>query len=223
MFTSQQIAGVGLTSQRARDRLVAELRNDKGITNERVLAAIGEIPRHLFVEDALASHAYQNKSLPIGLKQTISMPYTVAKMTEVLLEAGPMETVLEVGTGSGYQTAVLSKMVKQVYSVERLKPLQERAKQVLRGLRINNVRYKHSDGSWGWEENNRKYDGILVTAAPTSLPVELIGQLKPGGRLVLPMGGPGKQMLVAVYQTAEGWMQEDIEPASFVPLLSGTR
>jgi protein-L-isoaspartate(D-aspartate) O-methyltransferase len=118
---------------------------------------------------------------------------------------------------------VLSKLVKQVYSVERLRPLQERAKQVLRDLRINNVRYKYSDGSCGWEENQRKYDGILVTAAPTSLPTELLGQLKPGGRLVLPMGSPGKQMLVAVYQTAEGWMQEDIEPASFVPLLSGTR
>lgn len=214
-----QLRGIGMTSPRARERL-AKVLIEKGISSEPVLAAIRATPRHLFVEEGLQSHAYENKSLPIGLGQTISQPYTVAKMTEVLLAQGPLEKVLEIGTGCGYQTAILAQMVEMVYSVERLSALQDRARRLLRRLGLKNIRYEHSDGTWGWERH-APYDGIIVTAAPKTLPQELLQQLAPGGRLVIPMGGDGQQRLTLIEHTEDGFKHTDIEAASFVPLLNG--
>jgi protein-L-isoaspartate(D-aspartate) O-methyltransferase len=211
--------GIGMTSQRTRERLVERLRAE-GVRDERVLAQIRDIPRHLFVDEALATRAYEDTALPIGLSQTISQPYIVARMTELLLEGGPLENVLEIGTGSGYQTAVLSALVRRVYTVERIEALLKQARQRFHRLQLMNVRTKHADGAEGWP-HYAPYDGILVTAAPQGIPLTLVEQLKPGGRMVLPIGSRGEQALVRVIRTLDGYHKELLERVSFVPLVGG--
>ncbi len=213
------LRGIGMTSQRTRDRLVARLQ-ERGIENQDVLTVIREMPRHLFVDEALASRAYEDTALPIGHGQTISQPYIVAKMTEILLEGGPREKVMEVGTGSGYQTAVLSKLVDRVFSVERISPLQNQARERFYQLKLNNIRLKHSDGNWGWEWY-APYDGIIVTCAPEQVPQELLRQLAPGGRLVIPVGGNAGQSLRVIDRVGDTFEETELDPVSFVPLLSG--
>lgn len=208
-----------MTSRRTRERMIARIR-EQGVKSQAVLDVMLETPRHIFVEEAFASRAYDDMPLPIGFNQTISQPYIVARMTELLLEAGPLAKVLEVGTGSGYQTAVLCQLVKLVYTVERIYPLQQRARRCLQDLHFRNVRMKHSDGSWGWEDY-APYDAILVTAAPAEIPQSLLDQLRPGGVMVLPIGDGRDQMLQRVTRTEAGFEIEDLEPVVFVPLLGG--
>jgi protein-L-isoaspartate(D-aspartate) O-methyltransferase len=209
--------GIGMTSQRTRDRLIQRLR-EEGIRDERVLDAMRNVPRHLFVDEALASRAYEDTALPIGQGQTISQPYIVALMTQVLLAGGRLKKVLEVGTGSGYQTAVLAQLVDEIFSVERIEPLMKLARKRLRELGCRNVQIKLSDGSWGWKEH-APYDGIIVTAAPAEVPPALLEQLAPGGRLVIPVGGPAMQELRLVQYTDKGLTQERLELVNFVPLV----
>ena len=211
------IHGIGMTSQRTRERLIQRLR-EEGVRDERVLESIRSVPRHLFVEEALASRAYENTALPIGHGQTISQPYIVALMTERLLAGGRLKKVLEVGTGSGYQTAVLANLVDELYSVERIEPLMKQARRRLRELGHRNVHVKLSDGSWGWKEH-APYDGIIVTAAPAAVPESLLEQLAPGGRLVIPVGGPAMQELLLIQNTDKGMVQERLELVNFVPLV----
>lgn len=213
--------GIGMTSQRTRERLVERLKSE-GIRDLRVIERMRETPRHLFVDEALASRAYEDTALPIGHGQTISQPYIVARMTEALLEGGPLENVLEVGTGSGYQTAVLAPLVRRVYTVERIKALLDAARRRFQRLNIRNIRTKHSDGGIGMPEY-APFDGIIVTAAPEGLPLALVDQLRPGGRLVLPIGTRREQALVRVTRTASGYDKEFLEAVSFVPLLGGTQ
>lgn len=210
--------GIGMTSQRTRDRLIERLK-EQGIENIQVLSVIKDLPRHLFVDEALASRAYEDTALPIGLGQTISQPFIVAKMTEILLQGAPKKKVLEVGTGSGYQTAVLSKLVDRVFSVERISPLQNQARERFYNLKLNNIKLKHSDGSWGWNLN-APYDGIIVTCAPEEVPQELLKQLGPGGRLVIPIGGK-KQSLRVIDRKGNSFEETELDAVSFVPLLSG--
>jgi len=211
--------GIGMTSQRTRDRLVTRLK-EKGINNVDVLAVMRELPRHLFVDEALASRAYEDTALPIGLGQTISQPFIVARMTEVLLAGIPKKSVLEVGTGSGYQAAVLSRLVDRVFSVERIAPLLKQARERFYQLKFNNIKLKHSDGSWGWPEN-APYDGIIVTCAAEQVPEELLKQLAPGGRLVIPVGGTGGQSLRVIDRNGNTFEETELDAVSFVPLLSG--
>jgi protein-L-isoaspartate(D-aspartate) O-methyltransferase len=211
--------GIGMTSQRTRDRLVGRL-IERGISNSDVLSVIREMPRHLFVDEALASRAYEDTALPIGHGQTISQPYIVAKMTEILLEGAARGKVLEVGTGSGYQTAVLSQLVERVFSVERIAPLQNQARERFYQLKLNNIKLKHSDGNWGWEWY-APYDGIIVTCAPEQVPNELLLQLAPGGRLVIPVGGSSGQSLRVIDRVEDRYEEVELDAVSFVPLLSG--
>ncbi len=213
--------GIGMTSQRTRDRMVERLREQK-IRNPQILNAMRKIPRHLFVDEALASRAYEDTALPIGLNQTISQPYIVARMTELLLENGIPKTVLEVGTGSGYQTAVLASLVPHVYSVERLGQLQQRARRCLQKLDLHNIEYLHSDGGWGWQDH-APYEAILVTAAPDEVPSGLLEQMTPGGVMVIPVGTSKHQQLTKVIYTEQGFEAETIEAVSFVPLLKGSQ
>lgn len=208
-----------MTSRRTRERMVARIR-EQGVRNELVLETMLETPRHIFVEEAFASRAYDDTPLPIGFNQTISQPYIVARMTELLLEHGSLQKVLEVGTGSGYQTAVLAQLVKLVYSVERIYPLQQRARRCLQDLHLRNVRMKHTDGTWGWEEYG-PFDGIIVTAAPEEPPKALLEQLKPGGVLVLPVGDARTQVLQRITRSENDYEVETLEPVIFVPLLDG--
>lgn len=219
-MSSSTHRGIGMTSQRTRERLIQRLR-DEGIRNQAVLEAMRNVPRHIFVEEALASRAYEDTALPIGQGQTISQPFIVARMTELLLEAGPLETVLEIGTGSGYQTAILSKLVKRVYSVERIKSLQLQARKRFQELHIRNVRLHHRDGGMGLPEY-APFDGILVTAAPEGIPRTLVDQLRVGGCMVLPIGNRSEQVLVRVTRTRTGYTKELLEQVIFVPLLGGT-
>ncbi|HHH13019.1 MAG TPA: protein-L-isoaspartate(D-aspartate) O-methyltransferase [Thiolapillus brandeum] len=212
-------SGIGMTSERTRERLVNGLRRE-GIRDERVLEVMRTIPRHLFVEEALASRAYENTALPIGMGQTISQPYIVARMTEALLDGGELDRVLEVGTGSGYQTAVLAPLVRRIYTVERIGALLEQARARFRLLRLRNIHPRHADGSIGLPEF-APYDGIIVTAAPEGIPRQLVEQLRPGARMVLPIGGAEGQALVRVTRTARGYDTELLEPVNFVPLLGG--
>lgn len=211
--------GIGMTSQRTRERLIQRL-SDAGITHPEVLRVMRALPRHLFVDEALASHAYEDSALPIGHGQTISQPYTVARMTQALLEKGPCLTVLEIGTGCGYQTAVLASLVRRVYSIERIRDLQRQAEKRLSALKLRNVRYRHADGHLGWPEY-APYDGILVTAAPPAVPRALAEQLAPEGCMVLPLGAGDHQSLVRVTRKEDGFAQEVLESVSFVPLLGG--
>jgi protein-L-isoaspartate(D-aspartate) O-methyltransferase len=215
----QRLQGAGMTSRRTRERMVSRLR-EQGITNSKVLAVMAETPRHVFVDEALESRAYEDTALPIGHNQTISQPYIVAKMTELLLENGPLGKVLEIGTGCGYQTAILAKLVDQVYSVERIAPLMKKARDLLWELNIKTVGFKHSDGGWGWQEH-APFEGILAAAAPAEIPEALLQQLAIGGVLVMPVGREGKQELHRVVRTENGFVDEVIEPVTFVPFLSG--
>ena len=213
------LAGIGMTSARTRDRLIARLR-EQGITSMPVLERIRSVPRHLFVDEALASRAYEDTALPIGLGQTISQPYVVARMTEALLEGAAPRKVLEVGTGCGYQTAVLAPLVATVYSVERIAVLQQRARRVLRDLRIQNVFMRHGDGFEGWPPY-APYDGILVAAAAMAIPPALLDQLGNGGRLIMPVGPDREQQLIRVTRRGDSFEREVLGPATFVPLLQG--
>jgi protein-L-isoaspartate(D-aspartate) O-methyltransferase len=210
--------GIGMTSQRTRDRLVQRLR-DEGIRSPAVLEAIRSTPRHLFVDEALASRAYEDTALPIGYGQTISQPYVVARMTELVMEVSP-RTVLEVGTGSGYQAAVLARLVEKVYSTERIEALASQARQRFRRLGYRNVRVQHSDGSWGWPQFG-PFDAIIVTAGSSEIPEPLLEQLAIGGRLILPLGDRTLQYLVSVVRTPDRYEREDLEPVVFVPLVGG--
>lgn len=210
-----------MTSQRTRDRLVERLRA-KGITDERVLEVMRTTPRHLFIDEALAHRAYEDSSLPIGQGQTISQPYIVAKMTEVLLQPGIPDVVLEVGTGSGYQSAVLSRLVPKVYSVERISSLLDRARRCHQAIGLRNIYTRHTGGVWGWP-NHAPYPAIMVTAAPEHVPESLLEQLAMGGRMVVPVGTfAGEQMLKVITRTATGFDEQTLDAVRFVPLLDGS-
>jgi len=214
-----RLSGIGMTSARTRERLVQRLQ-EQGISDERVLDRIRSVPRHLFMDEALATRAYEDTALPIGFGQTISQPYIVARMTEQLLAAGPVRRVLEVGTGCGYQTAVLSPLVEEIYSVERIAGLLGRARRTLRELKIRNANFRHADGNIGWAAR-APFDGILVTAAPHAVPGALFEQLSVGGRLLAPVGPEGRQELFRYTKTEKRVERESLGAVSFVPLLSG--
>jgi protein-L-isoaspartate(D-aspartate) O-methyltransferase len=212
--------GIGMTSLRTRRRLIDRLRNH-GITSEKVLGAMEQTPRHLFVDEALAHKAYEETALPIGQNQTISQPFVVARMTELLLEGGqPIKKVLEVGTGCGYQTAILSQLVTWVFTIERIGSLQQQARQRLPGLGYRNISYLNGDGFEGWQ-SNQPFDGILVAAAPVEVPEKLLQQLKLGGRMVIPVGNGSGQSLRLITRTATGYEEEQREAVHFVPMLNG--
>lgn len=216
----QNLQGIGMTSQRTRDRLVQRLR-DSGIKNDRVLEVIRTTPRHIFLDEAMAHRAYEDTALPIGHGQTISQPFMVAKMTEILLQDGVPEFVLEVGTGSGYQSAILSRLVAKVYTVERIHGLLQKARICHRELRLRNVYTKHSDGTWGWPENG-PYPAIMVTAAPEQVPQSLLEQLTIGGRMVVPVGSrSGVQSLKLIVRKANGYEEKTLDSVKFVPMLDG--
>jgi protein-L-isoaspartate(D-aspartate) O-methyltransferase len=214
------IRGSGLTSPRVRERLIERLQA-AGIRDARVLEAIRRTPRHLFVDEALAGRAYEDAALPIGHGQTLSQPYTVARMSEAILRDGVPGKVLEIGTGSGYQTAILAYLANQVFSIERIKALQDQARERLRLLERFNVRLRHADGWQGWSAH-APYDAILVAAAPDTLPPRLVEQLAEGGRMVIPVGPQGgEQKLIMIRREAGELREQVLEPASFVPLISG--
>jgi protein-L-isoaspartate(D-aspartate) O-methyltransferase len=215
-----RLAGIGMTSARTRDRLVQRLR-EQGITNLAVLERIRNVPRHIFVDEALGSRAYEDTALPIGYGQTISQPYIVARMSEALLEGGPLDKVLEVGTGCGYQTAVLAPLVTRLYTVERIEPLLARARERLKELGVRNVRFRHGDGALGWKAH-APFDGILVAAAPLTVPEPLLRQLKVGGRLIVPLGPEGEQTLTRFTRREQRLERESLGAVAFVPLLGGT-
>ncbi len=215
----RRLRGVGMTSQRTRDRL-AERLADAGVRDPRVLERMRQTPRHVFLDEALASRAYEDTALPIGHGQTLSRPYAVARMTEALLEGG-CRRVLEVGTGSGYQAAVLGGLVEQVFTVERLRALANRARERIRLLRLYNVQLKCADGYRGWSDRG-PFDGILVTAAPDSVPESLLAQLADGGCMVIPVGARrSEQDLVRIWREGDGFRREVLERVSFVPMLDG--
>ena len=221
MTSAQRHQGIGMTSQRTRVRLVERLQ-ERGIRDLRVLEVMSRVPRHIFVDEALASRAYEDTALPIGGGQTISQPFIVARMTETLLAAGERRRVLEVGTGSGYQAAVLAHLVEELYSVERIDRLLRRARQRFRDLGLRNIRLAHGDGAWGWAEQG-PFDGILVTAAPARVPEGLVEQLAEGGRLVIPVGDRGAQRLMVITRQADGFHEEELDMVNFVPLLEGAQ
>jgi protein-L-isoaspartate(D-aspartate) O-methyltransferase len=214
-----RLSGIGMTSARTRERLVQRLQ-EQGITDLRVLDRIRNVPRHLFMDEALATRAYEDTALPIGFGQTISQPYIVARMTEALLAAGDAPKVLEIGTGSGYQTAVLAPLVEEIYSIERIASLLGRARRALRELRIRNVHFRHEDGKVGWAAR-APYDGILLTAAPQAVPQALFDQLTVGGRLIAPVGPDGRQELMRYTKGETRVTSQSLGAVSFVPLLSG--
>jgi protein-L-isoaspartate(D-aspartate) O-methyltransferase len=211
--------GIGMTSRRTRERLIERLRA-QGIDDVHVLDAIRKVPRHLLIDEALASRAYEDTALPIGFGQTISQPYVVARMTQALIAGTPRPKVLEVGTGSGYQTAVLAELVPALFTVERIEPLFKQARKQMRALGYRNIQFRLSDGSWGWPEH-APYDGILVAAAPAEIPEALLAQLGPGGRLVIPVGTL-RQELRVIDRTDQGLREECIDLVNFVPLVSAT-
>ncbi len=211
------LQGIGMTSRRTRLRLIDRLK-EEGIKSKAVLDVMLNTPRHIFVDEALAHRAYEDTALPIGHYQTLSQPYIVARMTELLVESRPSR-VLELGTGSGYQTAVLSQLVDEVCSVERIRPLQEKARSRFRLLDFRNIQLKHADGGMGWPEK-APFDAIIVTAAPEEIPSELLAQLADGGRLIIPLGGD-KQTLNIVERVGDKFNRTEVEPVMFVPLLAG--
>lgn len=215
-----RFSGIGMTSARTRDRLVQRLR-EQGIASLAVLDRIRNVPRHIFVDEALGSRAYEDTALPIGFGQTISQPYIVARMTEALLQGGSAHKVLEVGTGCGYQTAVLAPLVERLYTIERIEPLLDRAKERLKELGVRNVRFRHADGSVGWK-TQAPFDGILVAAAPLVVPEALLKQLQVGGRLLVPVGPEGEQELIRFTRREQRIDRESLGPVAFVPLLGGT-
>lgn len=211
-------SGIGMTSLRTRDRMLTRLR-EQGIKDEATLSAMGEVPRHIFVDEALSIRAYEDVSLPIGFGQTISQPYIVARMTEILRNGKHLDKVLEVGTGCGYQTAVLSHVAKEVLSIERIRPLVMKARANLRALKCNNVKLDHADGSDGLTAY-APFDGIIVTAAASHLPQALLSQLAEGGRMVIPIGTDA-QTLYLIERIADEFKQTKLEAVKFVPLLGG--
>ncbi len=219
MMQYSERAGVGMTSQRTRDRMVGRLA-DQGITNIQLLDVMRNTPRHLFIEEALAHRAYEDAALPIGKNQTISQPYVVALMTQLLLANGPIDSVLEVGTGCGYQTAILAQLVKRVCTVERILSLQESAEQRLRDLEFRNIEYAHGDGYQGWRAR-APFDAIIITAAPRAIPEMLIDQLASEGKMVLPVGDEKDQNLQVLTRTEGGYEVEPLMPIRFVPLQPG--
>ncbi len=220
-MNSTEFGGIGMTSQRTRERLVQRLK-EQGIGNQRVLDVMRVTPRHLFLDEALSHRAYEDTALPIGYGQTLSQPYVVALMTEILLSQGPRQKVLEIGTGSGYQTTILAQLVGQVYSVERIKPLLDKARDRLRKLGLRNVRLAHSDGGFGYSDN-APYDAILSAAAPHEVPEELLHQLAPDGILVIPVGPGDVQELRVITRVGDSSNFEEriAEKVRFVPLLTG--
>lgn len=212
-------AGIGMTSARTRDRLVKRLR-EQGITNTQVLELMRTVPRHLFVDEALATRAYEDTALPIGHGQTISQPFMVARMTEALVEGGAPGKVLEIGTGCGYQTAVMSPLVRFIYSVERIGALLNRTRALFKELNINNVHVRHGDGFQGWS-THAPYEAIIMAAAPLAIPEVLLAQLVPGGRLIAPVGPEGRQHLVRITRRGDEFHKETLGLVSFVPLLKG--
>ncbi len=214
-----QHRGIGMTSQRTRERLIQRL-YEEGLSNAHVLEAIRRTPRHLFVDEALAHRAYEDTALPIGNNQTISQPYMVARMSELLLAAGPLDKVLEIGTGSGYQTAILAQLVERVFSVERIQSLQEKAKERLLQLNQRNVVFRWGDGWEGWNALG-PYNGIIVTAAAANVPQALLEQLASGGRLVIPVGAGDEQELLLIIREDDGFSRHVLDAVRFVPLLSG--
>jgi protein-L-isoaspartate(D-aspartate) O-methyltransferase len=212
--------GIGMTSQRTRDRLIDRLRQ-QGIDNEQVLEVMSHVPRHIFVDEALAHRAYEDTALPIGYGQTISQPYIVAQMTQLLLEGGVPSSVLEIGTGCGYQTAILASIFPQVYSVERIEALYLQARQRLAELEFYNVQLRHTDGTAGWPNLSYHFDRIIMTAACTEIPEALAAQLKPGGVMVLPFDDGHDQTMMKITRSPEGLVSESLEKVVFVPLLPG--
>lgn len=215
---NRRYSGIGMTSQRTRGRLIERLR-EQGIQDEVVLAAMNAVPRHIFVDEALASRAYDDVSLPLGFGQTISQPYTVARMIEILCDGRPLKRVLEIGTGCGYQAAVLAQVADEVYSVERVQPLYERAAEYLKELQAHNVTLRYADGNMGLPEV-APFDGIIMAAAATHVPPTLLKQLAVGGRMVLPLGAQ-EQYLCLIERDAQGYRETRLEAVKFVPLLMG--
>ena len=219
------LKGEGMTSQRARDRL-ATLLTDGGIRDARVIEVIRNLPRHHFIDQALHSRAYENDALPIGHGQTISQPWVVARMTEALLEyfdakQGMPAKVLEIGTGSGYQAAVLAALVPQLFTVERIEALLRQARRRFRQLGLTNLRSRHDDGKLGWADE-APFDAIILTAAGDTIPTRILDQLSPTGVLVAPVGSPSRQTLIRMRGDGQGdFIQEELGPVSFVPLLGG--
>jgi protein-L-isoaspartate(D-aspartate) O-methyltransferase len=212
------LQGIGMTSQRTRDRLVGRLR-EQGIVDEKVLGQISTLPRHIFIDEALAHRAYEDTALPIGNNQTISQPFIVALMTQLLTEV-PRKKVLEVGTGSGYQTALLARLCERVYSIERIQALMPRARERLSALSLRNIQMRHGDGYAGWAESG-PFDGILVTAAPPAMPEQLLEQLAEGGRLIVPVGDGNEQDLRVIDRTSDGFTESVHDRVKFVPLVGG--
>ena len=211
--------GVGMTSQRTRERLLGRLM-DQGITSMEVLDVMRSTPRHIFLDEALSHRAYEDVALPIGHNQTISQPYVVARMTEAIVKSGSIGRVLEIGTGCGYQTAIISQLAGRVFTVERIKPLLDRAKKNLKTLGLRNIEFKHDDGSLGWEQRG-PFDAIITTAAPQRVPEELLMQLNDGGRLVIPVGGDDSQELKLIQRNGNEFEERVLEMVRFVPLLFG--
>lgn len=218
-MNSQARQGIGMTSQRTRERLISRLA-EQGIRSEPILDVIRTVPRHLFVDEALASRAYEDTALPIGSGQTISQPYVVARMTEALMVVSPRR-VLEVGTGCGYQTAVLSELVPEVYSIERIAALHQKAKRNLAELKVTNVKLRLGDGYRGWPAA-APFDAILVAAAPPEVPEALLQQLREGGRLIIPVGEGSEQELRVITRKGNQFHQQVLERVVFVPMLSGS-
>ncbi len=213
------LEGIGMTSRRTRERMVKRL-EEQGIKNTDLLRVMRDTPRHIFVDEALASRAYEDTALPIGYNQTISQPYIVAKMTELLLEKSGLTKVLEIGTGCGYQTAVLAQLVQNVYTVERILPLQKKAQNYLANLALENIYHQHNDGGLGWADY-APFDGILVSAAADTVPGMLLQQLAIGGVMLIPIVNDCGQVLQRITRLTTGYQVEDLEPVSFVPFLSG--
>lgn len=219
MISKPNLNGIGMTSQRTRERLIGRLM-EQGVKNHRVLDVVRTTPRHIFLDEALSHRAYEDVALPIGYGQTISQPYIVARMTELLVNSGKLDRVLEIGTGCGYQTAIIAQLADQVYSVERIRPLLERARKHLKLLGLRQVELKHADGNLGWGEKG-PFDAILTTAAPQQVPVDLLAQLADGGRLIIPVGGEAGQELRLITRHGEDFQTEILQQVRFVPLLSG--
>lgn len=219
-LSHKELKGIGMTSQRTRDRLIDRLRQ-QGIDNEQVLEVIRNTPRHLFMDEALAHRAYEDTALPIGFGQTISQPYIVARMTQMILESGSPPSVLEIGTGCGYQTTVLAQLVPQVYSIERIGALYQQAKKRLTDLQFYNVELRHTDGNGGWPNLNYRFDRIIMTAACKDVPRKLVEQLNHKGQMVLPYDNGKKQVLLKITRNNDEYETEAFEAVSFVPLLPG--
>ena len=219
MNNKLNLSGIGMTSQRTRERLLGRLM-DQGITSMEVLDLMRSTPRHIFLDEALSHRAYEDVALPIGHNQTISQPYVVARMTEAIVKSGSVDRVLEIGTGCGYQTAIISQLAGRVFTVERIKPLLDRAKRNLKTLSLRNIEFKHDDGSLGWEQRG-PFDAIITTAAPQRVPEELLMQLNEGGRLVIPVGGDDNQELKLIQRRGNEFEERVLDQVRFVPLLFG--